>query len=61
MRRTRKGERQDVRALNDAGLHLVGADWGRLSSFALDRIPEATLAKFKKEAGNIILSMGCPP
>jgi len=50
-------ERQDVRALNDLVLHSAGADWHRLSSFSLDRIPEATLAEFKKNAAEIILAM----
>ena len=50
-------ERQDVRALNDTLLHSAGADWHRVSTFSLDKIPEAARAEFKKKASEIILSM----
>jgi hypothetical protein len=50
-------ERRDVRALNDMLLHSAGADWYRLSHFTLEKIPAATLAQFKIEAGRIILAM----
>ena len=50
-------ERRDVFVLNQMVLHSAGADWHRLSSFALENIPAATLAQFKTEAGKIILDM----
>jgi GT2 family glycosyltransferase/glycosyltransferase involved in cell wall biosynthesis len=50
-------ERRDVRNLNDMLLHSAGADWHRLSDFALEKIPAAALAQFKIEAGKIILAM----
>ncbi|HEY4282549.1 MAG TPA: glycosyltransferase, partial [Chthoniobacterales bacterium] len=50
-------ERRDVRALNDMLLHSAGADWYRLSDFSLEKVPAPNLARFKKEAGEIILSL----
>ena len=50
-------ERRDVRNLNDMVLHSAGADWHRLSTFSLDRVPPETIAQFRKEAGKLILAM----
>ena len=50
-------ERRDVRALNDMMLHSAGADWHRLSGFSLEKVPEPSLAQFKREAAKIILDM----
>jgi GT2 family glycosyltransferase/glycosyltransferase involved in cell wall biosynthesis len=50
-------ERRDVRILNDMLLHSAGADWHRVSDFTLEKIPAAALAKFKTDAGKIILDM----
>ena len=50
-------ERRDVRSLNDMLLDSAGADWHRVSDFKLEKIPAATLAQFKTEAGKIVLAM----
>ena len=50
-------ERRDVRNLNDMVLHSAEADWHRLGNFSLAQIPEATLARFQKEARKIILEL----
>lgn len=38
-------ERRDMRNICDALLHSAGADWWRIADFAVDRIPERTLAE----------------
>jgi predicted nucleic acid-binding Zn-ribbon protein len=50
-------ERRDVRDLNDALLHAAGCDWDRLSGFSIDRIPEAELAAFDRQASALLLEM----
>ncbi|MBA3544539.1 MAG: glycosyltransferase, partial [Chthoniobacterales bacterium] len=50
-------ERRDVRSLNDMLLSSAGANWRRLSGFSISRIPEENLARFKTEAGSLVLNM----
>ena len=50
-------ERRDVRTLNDQLLYAAKADWHRLGDFALESIPELSLAMFRKEAAKIVLSL----
>ena len=50
-------ERRDVRNLNDMVLHSADADWHRLSTFSLGRVPPQPIAQFKKEAGKLTLAM----
>jgi GT2 family glycosyltransferase/glycosyltransferase involved in cell wall biosynthesis len=50
-------ERRDVLDLDEALLQAAGADWFRVTDFALANIPPSTLASFRQEAAKLILVM----
>ena len=50
-------ERRDVRKINDAVLASIDCDWDRISQFEIGRIPEDSVAEYKKKFSRIVLDM----
>jgi hypothetical protein len=50
-------ERRDVRMVNDAVLHAVGADWNRVARFDMDTLPVNVVEEFIGRASSLVLEL----
>ncbi len=50
-------ERRDVRQVNDRLLQAAGADWDKVGSFAIEKIPQQALEKIQPEMRSILLDL----